>query len=192
MADLVRRPVDDLHTVRQQKFERRHAVVGEGADDLAVVVAVGWKAVGFDHRPVGQILEEQVRQIFDAVLLLVAGAAAERQVAAGGDGMAANMVLGLDDDHRRAGLARHDRGGQAGRAGADDDDVGLAIPIHCICHFGLFRLDCGRDTNSIADFVSLGMIAPRSRIASWRISLPPTGSPTRRARSDRGRRRESE
>ena len=79
--------------------------------------------------------------------------------------MAADMALGFDHDHRRAGLARHDGGRQAGRARADDDNVGLAVPIHCICHCGLFRLDCGRDTNSIADFVSLGMIASRSRTA---------------------------
>ena len=79
---LVRRPVDDLHAVREQEFERRHAVVGEGADDLAVVVAVGRKAVGLDHRPVGQVLEEQIGRILDAVFLLVAGAAAERQIAA--------------------------------------------------------------------------------------------------------------
>jgi len=32
-----------LTAVRQQEFERRHAVVGKGADDLAVVVAVGGK-----------------------------------------------------------------------------------------------------------------------------------------------------
>src|SRR5580700_4654443 len=75
--------------------------------------------------------------------------------------MAADMVLGFDHDHRRTGLARHDGRWQAGRTGSDDDDVGLAIPTHCICHFGLFRLDCGRDTNSIADFVSLGVAIPR-------------------------------
>ena len=116
--------------MREQEFERRHAVVGEGADDLAVVVAIGRKAVGLDHRPVGQVLEEQIGRIRDAVFLLVAGAAAERQIAAGGDGVAADMVLRLDDDDRRAGLARDNRGRQAGRAGADDDDVGLAIPLH--------------------------------------------------------------
>ena len=95
VADFVRLPVDDLDAMRQQEFERRHAVVGEGADDLAVVVAIGREAVGLDHRPVGQILEEQVGQILDAVFLLVAGAAAERQVAAAGDGVAADAVLAL-------------------------------------------------------------------------------------------------
>ena len=49
VPDLVRRPVDDLDAMRQQPLEGRHAVVGEGADDLAVVIAVGRKAVGLDH-----------------------------------------------------------------------------------------------------------------------------------------------
>ena len=134
MSDLIRRPVDDLDAMRQQPLEGRHAVVGEGADDLAVVIAVGRKAVGLDHGPVGQILEEQIGRILDAVFLLIAGAAAERQVAARGDGMAADMRLRLDHDHRRAGLARHDGGRHAGRAGSDDDDIGFAIPFGWTTH----------------------------------------------------------
>ena len=58
------------------------AVVGEGADDLAVVVAVVGHAVRLDDRPVGEVLEQQVGRILDAVFLLHAGAAAERHVAA--------------------------------------------------------------------------------------------------------------
>ena len=128
VADLVWMPVDDLDAVREQEFERRHAVIGERADDLAVVVAVGRKAVGLDHRPVGQVLEEQVRRILDAVFLLIAGAAAERQVAAAGDRVAAHMVLGFDHDHRRASLARNDGGRKSRRARPDHDDVGFAVP----------------------------------------------------------------
>ncbi len=60
------------------------AVVGEGADDLAVVVAVVGEAVGLDDRPVGQVAEQQVGRVLDAVFLLHAGAAAERNVAAAG------------------------------------------------------------------------------------------------------------
>ena len=43
--------------------------------------------------------------------------------------MAADMRLRLDHDHRRAGLARHDGGRHARRAGSDDDDIGFAIPF---------------------------------------------------------------
>jgi hypothetical protein len=38
------------------------------------------------------------------------------------------MRLRLDDDHRRAGLARNDRRRHAGGARADYDDIRLAIP----------------------------------------------------------------
>ena len=190
MADLVRRPVDNLDAVRQQKFECRHAVIGEGADDLAIVVAIGRKAVGLDHRPVGQIVEEQVGRIRDAVFLLVAGAAAERQVAARGDGVAADMRLRLDDDDRGAGFTRDDRGRHSGRARADDDNVGLAIPLRVnLPHSRLSDLcssPCRPPTRgrlySIADFVSWGGLSEYAiEELPWRISLPPTGSPTRRA-----------
>ena len=148
-------PVDDLHAVRQQEFERRHAVVGKGADDFAVVVAIGREAVGLDHRPVGQILEEQIGRILDAVFLLVAGAAAERQIAAGGDGVAADVVFRLDHDNRRAGFTGHDGGRKARRARADHHNIGLAIPSDWTAHFidpARFH-SAGAETNSIADFV---------------------------------------
>jgi hypothetical protein len=88
--------------VREQEFERRHAVVGKSADDLAVVIPVWREAIGFDHRPIGQILEKQIRRILDAVFFLVAGAAAQRQVAARRDGVTADMRLRLDNDDRSA------------------------------------------------------------------------------------------
>jgi len=53
MSDAVRPPVDDLHAMREQEFESRHAIVGEGADDLAVIVAIRRKAIGLNHRPIG-------------------------------------------------------------------------------------------------------------------------------------------
>ena len=89
-----------------QPFEGRRAVVGEGADDLAVVVAVIGKAVRLDHRPIGQVAEQQVGRVLDAVFLLHAGAAAERDVAAAAGGVAAGMRLRLDEDDRSASFAR--------------------------------------------------------------------------------------
>ncbi len=96
----VRRLVDEDDAVRHQPLEGGGAVVGEGADDLAVVVAVIRKAVRLDHRPVGQVAEQQVGRIRDAVFLLHAGAAAQRHVAAAGDGVAADIGFGLDQDDR--------------------------------------------------------------------------------------------
>ena len=91
-ADRIGRLVDEYDAVREQPFEGRGAVVGKGADDLAVVVAVVGKAVRTDHRPVGQIAEQEVRRIRDAVFLLDAGAAAERNIAAADDGVAADIA----------------------------------------------------------------------------------------------------
>ncbi len=132
----VRRLVDEHHAMLAQELERGGAVVGEGPDDLAVVVAVVRKAVGLHHRPIGEVLEHQVGRILDAVALLHAGAAAERHVAAAHPRVAADMRLRLDHDHRGARFLGRDRGRETGRARADDDDVGLAMPLGggcCAC-----------------------------------------------------------
>ena len=88
----VRRLVDEDHAMRDQPLIGGGAVVGEGADDLAIVVAVVGKAVGFDHRPIGEVAEQQVGRVLDPVLLLRAGAAAQRNVAAAGDRVAADVA----------------------------------------------------------------------------------------------------
>ena len=59
-ADRIGRLIDEFDALCEQPFERRGAVVGEGADDLAVVVAVIGKAVRTDHRPIGQIAKQEV------------------------------------------------------------------------------------------------------------------------------------
>jgi hypothetical protein len=128
VSDIVWRPVDDFHAVGEQEFERRHAVVDKSADDLAIVVAVRRVTIVLDHRPIGQIAEEQFGRILDAVFFLITGAAAERQVATAGDGVTADMRLCLDDDDRGAGLAGDDRRRHAGGARADHDNVGLTVP----------------------------------------------------------------
>jgi hypothetical protein len=106
--------VDEHDAVREQELDSGGAVVGKSADDLAIVVAIVREAVRLHHRPVGEILEDEVGRIFDAVFLLHAVAAPEGQVAATAAGMAADMRLCLDDDHRGAGLLGHDRGRQSG------------------------------------------------------------------------------
>ena len=113
-----------------QPFESRGAVVGKGADDLAVVVAVIGKAVWTDHGPVGQIAEQEVRRIRDAVFVLDAGATAERDIATADDGMAADIFLGFDKDYGTACFACDDRGGQPCRPRADHDDIGRAVPVN--------------------------------------------------------------
>jgi hypothetical protein len=122
--------MDEFDAMREQPFEGRGAVVGKGADDLAVVVAVIGKAVRPDHRPVGQIAEQEVRRIRDAVSLLDAGATAERDIATADDGMAADILLGFDKDYGTACFACDNRGGQPCRPRADHDDIGLAVPVN--------------------------------------------------------------
>ena len=126
-ATRVRCLVDEHHAVRHQPFVGGDAVVGESSDDLAIVVAVVGKAVGFDDRPIGEVVEHQVGRVLDAMLPLCAGAAAERNVAAAGDGMAADMRFGFDDDNGSARLAGGYRGGDAGRASTDDNDVASVV-----------------------------------------------------------------
>jgi hypothetical protein len=128
-AARVRSLVHENHAVRDQPFVGGDAVVGEGADDLAIVVAIIGEAVGFDHRPVGEVVEQQIGRVLDAMLLLRAGAAAERHVATAGDGVAADMLLRLDHDDRRARLARDDRRRQARGAGADHHDIRFVGPV---------------------------------------------------------------
>ena len=57
----VGRLVDEDDAMRDEPLERRGAVVGEGAHDLAIVVAIVGEAVRLDDRPVGQVAEERAR-----------------------------------------------------------------------------------------------------------------------------------
>ena len=62
--------------------------------------------------------------------------AAQRHVAAADDRMSADIVVGFDDDHRSALIARLDRRGHTRRPGADYHDIRIKIPIirSCLCH----------------------------------------------------------
>ena len=127
-AALVRPLVDEEDAVRQEPFEGGDGLIGEGTHDFAVVVAVIGKAVRPHDGPVGEIAEEQVGRVWDAVFPLHAGAAAQRHVAAADHGVAADMVLGLDQDHLAPGLARDDRRRHAARARPHHHHVRLMVP----------------------------------------------------------------
>ena len=129
-AKRIRRFVDKDNAVSDQPFEGGGTVVGEGANDFAIVVPVIREAVRPDHRPVRQIAEQKVRGILDPIFLLHAGPAAERNIAATDDGVTADILFSLDQDHRGSRLPRDNGGGKSGRARADHDDVGFAIPFH--------------------------------------------------------------
>ena len=121
-----RRP--DHDAVGNQELERRRAVVGERALNRPVVVTVVGDAVRQHDGPVGQILEHLIGRILDAVFLLPARAASEGQAAPAQNAVAANVEVGLDDDHRGAFVPCPDGGRHACGAGADDDDIRLEGP----------------------------------------------------------------
>ena len=132
-AALVRRLVRERHAVFKEPVVSGHIVVGEGAHDLAVVVAIVRRSVGLYNRPVGQVAEQQVRRILDAVFLLRRGAAAEWHVAAAADRVAAHMRLDFNQDDGCAGFPRGNRCRNAGCAGPNDHDVCFVIPLHGDC-----------------------------------------------------------
>ena len=59
-AEIVRRLIDDFYAVGEQEIEGRDGIVGVGTGDFVIVVAVGRRAVGLDHRPIDQIPEQPV------------------------------------------------------------------------------------------------------------------------------------
>ena len=108
------------------------AIVGPGAMQLAVVIAVSRHARGIDHRPVGHIGEEPVGIVFEklrlderrsqshalgisprAVSFLDGVAAAERSPAAAVNKLAAHIEILLDDEDGSPEIARPHRSMQA-------------------------------------------------------------------------------
>ena len=93
-----------VDAVVEQELEGRHAFVGEGAHQIAVVVA----AVAAPVR--GPIGEHLVGAVLDVEFLLQGVAAAEMDAAAAQHGVAADVEILLDDDHRGAVVARRHGG----------------------------------------------------------------------------------
>jgi hypothetical protein len=114
--------------VLEEEFKGGRLVVGERALHAAVVVAILRHSVRFDDRPVGQVLEQRVGRILDAIFLLRACASAERDLSAVEDAVSADVVIGLHHDNRGAMVGGADRGRQAAGARANDDDIGIDVP----------------------------------------------------------------
>ena len=118
------RLLDEGDAVVEQELEGRHAFVGERANEIAVVVAAVAAAVA---DPVGENL---LGAVLDVELLLQGVAAAEMDAAAAQHGVAADVEVLLDDDHRGAVVARRHGGGEARGARADDHDIRRKLPFH--------------------------------------------------------------
>ncbi len=115
---------DEGDAVIEQELERRNAFVGEGAHQVAVVVAAVAALV------VGPIGKHLVRAVLDVEPFLQGVAAAELDPAAAQHGMPADVEVLLDDDDRRAVVARRYGGRKTCGARADDDDISRKIPFH--------------------------------------------------------------
>src|SRR5664280_1139498 len=112
-----------------QPFIGRSRVVGEGANYFFIVIAVSREAVGYHHRPIGQIGEEDIRRICDVVVLLCAGSTAQRDVSVAADGVSSDVLLRLQQYDGSSVLASLNGGGEADGAGPDHHDIRLSIPL---------------------------------------------------------------
>ena len=122
VVDERRHHLVELDAVVQQEVERRRVLVGPHAHQISIAVSE------LEILRSGVVQVDLVGRVDDAELLLQACAAAERNPATAHHRVSADVVVLLDDEHRRALIARHDRRAEPGRSGADDDDVGGAIP----------------------------------------------------------------
>jgi hypothetical protein len=120
------RLLDEGDAVVEQELEGRHALVGEGAHEIAVVVA----AVA--ARVIDPVGEHPVGAVLDAELDLQRVAAAELDAPAAEHGVPADVEILLDDDDGGAVVARRYGGREPRRARADDHDIRRKRPIHAL------------------------------------------------------------
>ena len=111
-----------LDPVLFQPIEQVEIVVGIGAHQRAVAEPA--------HRLLGArpVREHVIRRILHADRLLHPVAAADVEPAIAHHRAPADVEILLDDQHRGALLARRDGRNQPAGAGADDDDIHLAVP----------------------------------------------------------------
>ena len=125
----VGRPIHKNYATVQEKVVDQDVVVGESANDVAVVEAEVGGAVGLHQRPVGEVLEEDIRRIHYSRLFLGPRAAAQRDISGADDGVAPDVPVGLYQDYRRVVLHGCNGGGQPGSSGPDHHDVRFSIPL---------------------------------------------------------------
>jgi hypothetical protein len=114
---------DELDAILDQEVESREVLVGKDAYQVTVAVARDRRVVAHP------VLEDLVRRILDAGLLLQGVAAAEMDASAAQHAAAADVEVLLHADHGGAAVARRDGGGEARYAGPDDDHVGRQVPF---------------------------------------------------------------
>ena len=112
----------ELDPVLDEELEGRRILVREGPDEVAVAVAALPVIVA---HPVQIHL---VRGVVDPVLALIAGTAAEVDVAPGAHAVPADVDVLLEHDHGGAVVEGGHGGGEPRGAGADGDEVRRPVP----------------------------------------------------------------
>ena len=149
----------EAHVVVHQELPRGRAVLGPGAHEPALVVAVRAVAVAIDDRPVGEVGEQELDVVVELcgilddvdrdaplgialaahVALLHGIAGAERHERAAVQHSAADVEGGLDDEHVGAEIARTNRRREPGATGADYEDVAFVVPADLAGARGILR-----------------------------------------------------
>ena len=140
------------HVVVHQELPRRGAVVGPRAMQFPIVVAVRRVPAGVEHGPVGDVLEQEIgvlghvlrlvqrRHLEQSLLIALPGdiaqlarvAAAERDLAAAVQHLAADIVVLVDHQYVKTRVPRADRARQPGTPRADDQHVHLVVPLDAV------------------------------------------------------------
>ena len=124
----------EAHVIVHEELPGGGTVVGPGAMLFAIVVAVGGMRADIEHGPVGDVPEQEIgvlghvlrlvqrRDLDEPFLVTLPGdvpqlarvAAAERDLAAAVQHLAADVEVLVDDEHVQAGIPRPDRARQPG------------------------------------------------------------------------------
>ena len=116
---------NELDAVREEKFKGGDVLVRPGRTGPGRQLELALTMVGvIEIYLIGRVL--------NAVLLLEAGAAAKGDSSPAQHRVTADVVVLFDDDHRSTLVASHDGGRKPRGAGADDHDVGDAIPANTL------------------------------------------------------------
>ncbi len=108
--------------VFHQELKGRHVFFSPDPHKVPVV------KLGLGHQVSGVVEEDLVHRVLDAILLLKAGAAAERKSAAAQHCVAADIVVFIHRNHIGAEVASHDCSGKARGTRTNHDNVSDMIP----------------------------------------------------------------
>ncbi len=174
----------EAHVIVHEELPGGGTVVGPGAMLFPILVAIGGMRADVEHGPVGDVPEQEIgilghvrrlvqrRDLDEPLLIALPGdvpqlpriAAAERDLAAAVQHLAADIEILIDDEHGETGIACPDRARQSGTPGTDDDKIHLVVPLDAVGarplrgrRGGAGAERCGADTGRHA---SLDEISP--------------------------------